>query len=596
MKKFSLKKITAAVSAAAMIATMGTTAFAYEKTTDVETVTGSGINITKVQCLDTDKDGIFDVEIGYTTTSAHELGATMLTYGNAGNTPLESGDFTDTTNMKIVGVDQSESVGANESKTFNFKVSAIPSTTNSYYLKRGVTALVAISGSSATAKSVAQLQLDPLTATSATVDFTDPVSVEYYNYEDVKTKIAQALATASKTVNVAAVGTAIDEKTKEPLESYTATYAFDGNETVKEGTGENAGKYYVTIPTGASLTGPDASCITVGEGLKVEVPVTPTIKPWVGNALALKEGASVVINKRDIAEDDTNAAKAVKAALNDKLVITDGTNKADAYVNDAIAVEPRVDATYDKDSTEVQELKFKVTATNAIAKDGETTVATLASGTIDELNVTVKSLADNEFVVARAKATKDGKDVTEVTVANGTSKDDAITALNGKFDNITVADASDNITESGWTTVGNWTITKVGGGDYNKDDEGEATYTASIAIKAPTTRGDYHGVNDGGVELTLTLKVSEKVKGMYGDLVGAFDEDGNEIGDGRIKAADVNAVFQASKGKRTLTPEQFWAADVATKPADGRIKAADVNLIFQASKGKLPNGKFPVEE
>lgn len=529
MKKFSLKKITAAVSAAAMIATMGTTAFAYEKTTNVETEIGNGINITKVQCLDTDKDGIFDVEIGYTTTSAHELGATMLTYGNAGNTSLTTGDFTNTTDMKIVGVDQSESVGANENKSFNFKVSAIPSTTNSYYLKRGVTALVAISGSGATAKSVAQLQLDPLTATSATMTETSVPVNYFYGDNDEAILAAVKAAIKGKTVNVAAVGTAVDEKTKKPLESYTAVYTLAGTEEV---TKEN-NTYSVTIPNTATFDADsaDASCIAIPtDGIKAEIPVTLTAKAWTGTGLALREGVtSVSINKNDIASDDTDATKAVKKALEGILYITDTDGRSAKVTNvladGVITVEKTGETQYNSTLNGEQDLKFKVTAANAQSVKENTeseVIATLESGTIETLDVKVKALGPGEFFVKDVKALKNGAEVTIPDQAYGTNLQDA---LNSALDGAKILVYGENGESEEWSlATGEWDIT-----NYSDTVETEQpNVTAKKKIVAPeNSKGKIDSGND--IELPFTFKVLAKPVGILGDVDKSGEVDDTDV-------------------------------------------------------------------
>lgn len=164
MKKFSLKKITAAVSAAAMIATMGTTAFA-----DTVGISGSAISLTKVEAKQ-NADGTYDVTIEYKPTgeNANEIGVTMLAYGGVDKSgiketnPVNGAEVSGNeykSGMQIVGVDQNKVTGnENNENKFTFKVTTAENA-GGYYVKAGKSALVMVSGDK-TSPAVAELRFN----------------------------------------------------------------------------------------------------------------------------------------------------------------------------------------------------------------------------------------------------------------------------------------------------------------------------------------------------------------------------------------------------------------------------------------------------
>lgn len=567
MKKFSLKKITAAVSAAAMIATMGTSAFASEITVTNDTITIS----------DTDGDGIFDITVNYTSTVNNEIGVTMLTYGMSDDSDIAASTGYATTGMKIVGVDQSAGAVAKDGTgSFNFKVSAIKNSNGGYYLKRGVDAIIAVSGDGVPTGSTPTyntIKLPALPATSATFGSTDSVSVDYYSYEDVKTKIAPALAAAHKTAAV----TAANVKNDETLESYAATYTFDGNETVEEGTGENAGKYYVTIPAGATLAGDDASCITVGEGLKDEVPVTLNRVAWVGDSLALANGLTGITITKAKVTDAGNINDAVKAALADKLVITkegvDPVSVTNASAENVINVST-TDA-YNSDATADQTLTYKVTANGAKATDATGDIATYTSpeGTSLSITVTVKNLADGEFIIDSVKALKN--DV-EVTIPDQNFGAELQSVLNTALADahIWVYGTNVNTEKEEWSlATGEWTIS-----GYDVNVETEQTVTAKKAIVAPENN---KGKNDNNKELSFTFKVLAKPTGP--DMTEWKKGDINK--DGLITIADWGILANHVKGGTQIDATDERAIRSADVNNDGVVTIADWGVLANHVKG-----------
>ena len=156
MKKFSLKKITAAVSAAAMIATMGTSAFAANVIQSSSGITIKGITVTQR----TDDSELYNVSVEYETTEVQGIGTTMLTYVKHGDA-LSSVTAYDKDTMNIVGVDQK-----NDTSAFTFTVTTDSSASNGIYMVPGESGLLMLSGDKVTSPAVATLAIAALKVTN----------------------------------------------------------------------------------------------------------------------------------------------------------------------------------------------------------------------------------------------------------------------------------------------------------------------------------------------------------------------------------------------------------------------------------------------
>lgn len=156
MKKFSLKKITAAVSAAAMIATMGTSAFAANVIQSSSGITIKGITVTQR----TDDSELYNVSVEYETTEVQGIGTTMLTYVKHGDA-LSSVTAYDKDTMNIVGVDQK-----NDTSAFTFTVTTDSSASNGIYMVPGESGLLMLSGDKVTTPAVATLAIAALKVTN----------------------------------------------------------------------------------------------------------------------------------------------------------------------------------------------------------------------------------------------------------------------------------------------------------------------------------------------------------------------------------------------------------------------------------------------
>lgn len=533
MKKFSLKKITAAVSAAAMIATMGTSAFAADPTPGVITI--DGINVVQRE----NSSNLYDVTVTY-TAEVQGIGTTMLTYVKH-NDSLTSASVYDKDTMNIVGVDQK-----NDTSAFTFTVTTDTSASNGIYMVPGEAGVLMLSGDKIITPAVATVTIPAPAAAKATAD---AVAIEAYSYDDVdalKAKIAAELKDKTANIYAAADGTGVAD----------ATYTFTGTETaVLAPVADQTGKYTytVTIPEGATLSN---TKISIPANFTCIVDVTVTTIAWSATTIELTGAKEVSLTKGDVTD---GIDKAVKNALVAKGFVIKDADEHSANVtnaNAAIAVESTGNV-YNADATADQTLTYKVTATNAESKQGDVTVATLASGEIADITVTVAALDADQFIVATAEGTKGGAAVPSVTVPNGTNEADAKAALTEAIDNITVKNATGDKSESGWTTSGEWSIA-----GYDATNESAATYTATIAIVEPTERGTDKGVNKDSIKLTLTLNVEAKPQGEPVYL-------GDVNLDGVINAKDWSDLRNHIQGKKII-------ADL-NDPSSTAFKAANVN-------------------
>lgn len=208
MKKFGfIKKITAAATAAAMVTSLGISAFALEGNA------GTGITIDTIGVTETDKPGIYTVTVGFTANSTNNIGMTMLTYGkkpaadgaevNMVLDPSWTNNQYDGETMKVIGVDQIAGV-SNGSGTFEFNVSTNKGT-DSIYLAKGTTALIALSGDGVSVPAVAPLTITAIAAYGAPAEISssDPVALDAnLTADEIQDTIKAALQTKAVTTSV----------------------------------------------------------------------------------------------------------------------------------------------------------------------------------------------------------------------------------------------------------------------------------------------------------------------------------------------------------------------------------------------------------
>lgn len=204
-----LKKVGSVITTAALLATLGTTAFADGGVT--VGVNGDGISITKVETVQHENStDVYDVTVTYKTTKDNAVGMTMLVYKNKDDSSLNDNAANPYTegSMQIIGIDQtkaeSSSDGSAKEGSFTFSVTTNAGTTeapNVYHIKKGKKALIAVSGDKCTPAYAALLiKLAAKEITPKTLDKAVSVAA---NASDVD--IQSALDAAVKNVTVEVV-------------------------------------------------------------------------------------------------------------------------------------------------------------------------------------------------------------------------------------------------------------------------------------------------------------------------------------------------------------------------------------------------------
>ena len=155
-----LKKVGSVITTAALLATLGTTAFADAPEKYTDSNEGTGIKITDVRTEQVGTSDIYKVTVDYYTTVDNLTGMTMMMYTkNDINDPSSLEKPRYEASMKIVGIDQqagkkgatgTAADDADKKGSFVFNITTNESGSNGYYVKKGVPALIAVSGDQCT--------------------------------------------------------------------------------------------------------------------------------------------------------------------------------------------------------------------------------------------------------------------------------------------------------------------------------------------------------------------------------------------------------------------------------------------------------------
>ena len=563
MKKFSLKKITAAVSAAAMIATMGTSAFA-----DID---GVGITLNEVKAV---KNGDnYDVTIKYTPGTGeyeNEIGVTMLTYGA---TAVKGIDKTNPVNgttadenkyssgMQIVGVDQNGTTGNADGKNeFTFKVTT-KADEQGYYVTAGKSALVMVSGDKVKSPAVAELRFNKeITSGDAITELSNITGTVAEGTSATEANLKDAAKSAVEAVipdaTVTAGTVAYTEGQTKATVSYTATVPAQTEfYTVEKVDSKTDSVYYKNT---------SANAIT--KSGTVEVPYSAVAAETVSG--------NFTFAKKDVTNDGTETGTVdvakLKAAIN-KQTATISNSEIDDKVD--LSGADVADPVVSTDDANVYTASITVPK-DTVSKKGLLTVAGdegltyTATITLTSKNViSAISLADSGIP---------GSVEVQVDTEGATPTKDAVVAklptVESLADKIATYDTGKTAAFSNfkaeWSDVADGKIKLV---------------VTGFAETADTTiTNDYMFANAASIvvaEVNVTTTV--KPAFTYGDVDGS----------GVIDLTDAMEIVKHIKGDKTLTADQILAADVDVPYST--IDLTDAMAIVKFIKGDIE--KFPAE-
>ena len=560
MKKFSLKKITAAVSAAAMIATMGTSAFADIDSNKSQNGTGISLksDVSVIQAKDEKNEpitGVYDVTVSFQTTKEQDIGITLFAYAPVSQSPAPNlkTQYTDQATTPIVGVDQKELTGTEGSITF--KVSTNDSA--SIKMSEGQIGIVKVSGDKVDAPAVALFSIPvapwAITGVAASKSGTPVTEVTGINYNATVEEIAAAIKNAIDKVTV----TGANEKTAD----WTVPETLSGV-TVDGYTLGKAGTFIAKVPL-AQFRPSDAAA-TIGDVNELTFAVTVNKDIWTATSAQMADGGKYEKQLSDVTSDDVlkNDIKIRKVKL-----IAGGKELTLDY-NDAFEIKKGEDSRVDG----VGVVKYSVKVPAGTYSDANNEVTVPEAGLTADVEYKVKEVVDYSKIVNATFTVSNGSDVLTapygITVANKTSMNDAVK-------NITFA--LKNMAETPVGLVKDADYEVAWNGTY--DAKTAATYELTATI---TLKGDYKfegGAATKEVKVSVTVKDAPAV--VYGDLNG----------DKEVTSQDVSIAIAIALKRRTATDEQKIAGDVN---GDKDITAQDVSLII--AKVLKRRNTFPVEE
>lgn len=568
MKKFSLKKVTAAVSTAAMIASMGTMAFADET---------SALALTIGEPVAGD-NGVYTYTISYAGDVTNENGVSMLAYGvkGADETAGVTGSIDENTQygegMRILGVEQNSKDAVKE---FKLVLTTNADGTNGYYVQAGKPVVVAVNGNGkvgygyiktyATANSIADILGDKVT--NGKLDL----------------EASEAANGADDTVKTAA---------KDKVVTYLESFFGNGNVTVSEDslnvTRDSGVSVSYTATVKAGKYEVDSTNYNVASDLTVQG--TVTVPYTVLDATELtNSGVTMTESELDGATGDAAKAKVKEllAAKTDvKVTLKNGdvtdevtlnfTENGNATVGDITAEPAKAENEKDTVYTVPVTVKAGITGSKGIVKVGNNH---------ETVNINVTVTAKTEITNITNEIFEETK---TVTLSSDWSEENVLAAAIGAIPATTAVSliTGDNTTINEGVVVTLESLNVVAK-FVNPEAFSDSVKEYTVELVAESLKSDSEYNTDYFVNNKRLCEVIVKFQQYkYGDV------DGN----GTVNARDCSYLFEFIKTKEwnSNVSDKDTAFDRANVDLNSVLNARDASHIFSHIKDK--NYELPVNK
>ncbi len=557
MKKNLFKKVAAFVTAASMVASLGTVAFAAN-------YDGTGIKITNVNYQKAKVAGEYDVTVSYLVDEGvtNDIGVTMLAYAGE-NLSVDASDYTKyNTSMQIVGIDQQEQTA--QTGTFEFRV-----TTNgdddAIKVAYDVPSIILVSGNKVAPAAATLLIATPREEKTATsVEYTyEGDTIQYYSYENVKDKVKAALANTSDTATL-----------KDVAGNVIGTVPISSANIKSAVKNDNADTYTVTatIPAGTTVTS-ESYDVTIPEGgLDVEFDVAVSMMPWAVTSTSYGSDNKMTISSQGSLAD---VKSAVEAKLAEVGVEVKGSEEGMTKTIKTVTVGDFTvagGAAYDEICAADQIVTGSVTAD--ISGDTEVTVADSENLTFD-LEVTVKSAAAAKWEIVSAEMSDSA--ITFNDQESTVTAESLLTAITTEVNSRTATLKGANVEETENVSLATATVAV--------KDANMFTYTVTIPASVGATLAN---IPEDGYAFEITVVVNyKKPAGVYGDVNG--DGNVNMVDAGLIKQRFLKKIDKFTDKEGNVIDDVYGNVN-----GDVNINMVDAGLIKQRFLKKID--KFPVEK
>ena len=563
-----LKKVGSVITTAALLATLGTTAFADAPEKYTDSNEGTGIKITDVRTEQVGTSDIYKVTVDYYTTVDNLTGMTMMMYTkNDINDPSSLEKPRYEASMKIVGIDQqagkkgatgTAADDADKKGSFVFNITTNESGSNGYYVKKGVPALIAVSGDQCT-PAYALCGVNAV-ADSATINVTKVTQDAPANATDEEIK---GLLNNNDDVMNAKID--IRDANKDLItQAGVSDATASGWEKQADGTFKNT---YTFAQGCKTVSGVDLQ-------KAISVSIVATITKTAVNAntvssvdgLTAKEGSVNTFEKTYSADQNTEESVIKDALFKDKTAkIANGIATGTVTLESGWA--KSTGTAYDKSADEDQNLVYEVTIPNTATVTGNEYLKIAADGLKFTVNVTVSR---TQYISA---ITLDGAPGS-IDVSSTATDDQIKEALNKAIKNATIKIDETEADKSKLTME--WVIART------------ENVPTSAKLHVSAVDSSLGNLPASGIDVTPAIAIKVKTGSNYGlaDLNGDGSVDAQDAAEVMKKFFNSAYEFKDSNGE--------VIGDVNAKlTKDEDIDAADAAEVMK----KFFNSayKFPIE-